>query len=70
MTDRYNAFIVILESNIRDDEAQQTIDAIKQIRGVLDVVPHVADSNTAIAEARAKNELWRKVFAVFKGKGE
>ncbi len=53
MTDRLNALIVILEHDIREDDAEPIINAIQQLRGVLQVEPHVADSiGDAAAEAR------------------
>ena len=44
MTDRYEGFLVALDRNLRDDDAAHTIAAIRQIRGVLDVRPVVADA--------------------------
>jgi hypothetical protein len=66
MTDRYNAFIVILERDIREDDAEDTITAIKQIRGVLKVVPNNADPTEAIARARAKQEIAEKIWEALK----
>ena len=64
MTDRINSFIVVLESDIRDDDAQPTIDAIRQIRGVLSVEPNVSDAMAFIAESRARRELGTKIWKV------
>lgn len=64
MTDRYNAFIVILAKDIREDDAEATINAIKQIKGVLDVEPHIADFDEQIAESRVRNELGTKLWHV------
>ncbi len=57
MTDRYNALTVVLEENIRDDDAEALISAIRQLRGVLDVKPNVADVNSMVADSRARLEL-------------
>lgn len=65
MTDRYNAFIVILDRDIREDDAEATINAIKQIKGVLGVQPHIADANEGIAEARVRRELIAQLWKVF-----
>ena len=63
MTDRHSAYIVILEQDIRDDDAQATINAIKQIRGVLGVEPHIASPiDEQIAAMRARNEIANKIF--------
>jgi hypothetical protein len=57
MSDRYDSFIVTLQRDTRDDDAEPTIAAIRQIRGVLSVKPHVSDIATHVATERAKREL-------------
>lgn len=57
MTDRYDAFLVVLDHAIRDDDAEATIAAIKQIKGVLDVQPHTMNPLTAIAKLQIKAHL-------------
>lgn len=57
VTDRYVAFTVVLEAPTRDDDAQATVDAIKQLKGVSEVVPVVADANTYWGKSTAKREL-------------
>lgn len=64
MTDRYNAFIVVLEHDIRDDDAQSIIEAIKHIRGVLSVEPHVAAFEDHIALSRVRSEFAQKLWEV------
>lgn len=66
MTNRVNAFIVILERDIREDDAESTLNAIKQIRGVLKVKPHLADGEEAIAEARVRADLIGRIFDLLK----
>ena len=70
MTDRINAFVVVLEHDIRDDDAAATINAIKQIKGVLDVQPTYASPDTMIAEMRARSILVKKLWDVLRGKDE
>lgn len=65
MTDRVNAFIVVLEHDIREDELHPTLLALQQIKGVVQVIPHVPTMESAIAETRARRDLWEKVFRVF-----
>lgn len=65
MTDRYKQLIVILDHDIRDDDAQPLIEAIKMLRGVLAVHPDVATANDLWAEDRARNELLQKIKAIF-----
>ena len=64
MTDRYNAFIVILENDIREDDAEATIKAIEQIKGVLRVTPNNVDLTESIAETRVKRELYGKIIDI------
>lgn len=67
MADHYNAFIVILEGDIRDENAEPLINAIKQLRGVLEVKPHVVDSSDIIANVRVKSELMKKWWDILDG---
>lgn len=64
MTDRYNAFIVVLDHDIRSDDAETIINAIKQIRGVLSVKPKVTDMASVIAEERVRADLSAKLWEV------
>ena len=61
MTDRYNAFIVVLKENIRSDDAESVINAIRHIKGVIDVVPNVADVASAVAEHRIRTDTFIKL---------
>jgi hypothetical protein len=64
MTDRYYALTVALEHDVRDDDAQGIIEAIKRIRGVLSVEGNVSDATNWVAEERVRRELGEKMFAV------
>jgi hypothetical protein len=57
MSDRYNYLTVVLEHDLRDDDAQSLIQAIYQLRGVLKVEPNVSDAIAFLAQARAKEQL-------------
>lgn len=61
MTDRLNALTVILEDDVRDDDAQPLISAIYQLKGVISVKPHVSDIDSAIAETRAIHKFKDKI---------
>jgi hypothetical protein len=61
MTDRLT---VVLEKDIRDDDAQPLIEAIKQMRGVLDVQPLMANIESYIAQSRARAELGQKLWDI------
>lgn len=64
MTDRHNAYIVVLEQDIRSDDAEATIAALKQIKGVLSVKPNVSNPDEHIAEMRVRNDLHRQLLEV------
>lgn len=64
VTDRYNAVIVVLEDDIRDDDAVGLLTAIRQLRGVLSVMPHVANTSDHIAIERVRFELEGKLWKV------
>ncbi len=59
MTDRINALTVVLAEDMRDDDCEYVINAIRMIRHVLAVEPHVTDHNSYVAEMRVRAE-WRK----------
>lgn len=63
MTDRHSAYIVVLAKDIREDDALATIEALKMIKGVISVKPHVGRAfEAAIARERADHE-WRQRVA-------
>jgi hypothetical protein len=66
MTDRFNALTVVLDHDIRDEDAEPLIAAIKMLKGVLSVHPHVSGSTDLVAEDRAKYELRAKLFEALK----
>lgn len=66
MTDRLNSLTVVLESDIREDDAQTLISAISCLRGVLNVSGNAADFGEHVARARARRELEQKMFEVLR----
>lgn len=65
MTERYHSLTVVLKKDMREDDAKSLIDAIRQLRGVLEVSGVVADiSLSAVAEARIRHELGQKLIDV------
>jgi len=57
MTDKYNSLTVVLENDIRDDDAKSIIKAIRMIKGVLAVKGNIADHKAYMAEERALRKL-------------
>ena len=66
MTDRYFALTVLLDRDIREDDAEHILHAIRMIKGVLKVEPHVTDVDMWAAESRARHklvaELWKVLY--------
>lgn len=61
MTTRYNALTVILEHEIREDDLEVLISAIRMLRGVSDVRPEGTDNLALeIAEMRVRRDLTEK----------
>ena len=59
MTDRHAGYIVTLAEDLREDDAQATINALRMVRGVIGVEPVVSGYELRIAQIRANDE-WRK----------
>ena len=64
MTDRVNALIVTLHKDIRDDDVEPLMDAIRQFRCVLQVDPNIRDIDSHVAQVRARSELGSKIMEV------
>ena len=67
MTDRYNGFTVALDHDIREDDAQATLAAIRQIKGVVAVRPVLADViQDQVIGVRIKNEVIEKLITLIR----
>jgi hypothetical protein len=66
MTDRYNALTVVLDHDIREDDAEPLINAIRCMKGVIKVKGNVADPDDYIARSQVKHELQMKLFELLK----
>lgn len=62
MTDRVNAIVLVLAQDVRDDDVRPLLEAVKQLRGVIDARLNISDVPTLIAEARA-HQQWREKLA-------
>lgn len=68
MTDRIHSLTVVLENDIRIDDAEALINAIRQMRRVIAVEPNVSDVSDMVAISRARNELTGKIWEALNGK--
>jgi hypothetical protein len=64
MTDRYYSLTVALEKDMRDDDAEPIINAIKMIRGVLEVKGNISGLEMWTAEERCRREIGEKLLKV------
>lgn len=65
MTTRHSGYIVILEDDIREDDAEDLMKLLRQIRGIISVRPVEGLSpQIAIAKARALQELEKKIWNI------
>ena len=64
MTDRLNALTVSLDRDIREDDAEVIINAIKAIRGVNGVTGNIVDPDSFVAQLRANSLVKEKLFAL------
>lgn len=61
MTDRFNGLIVVLDRDIREDGAQETINAIRQIKGVIEVTGNVAHAADTFSVRRERYRIAEKL---------
>jgi hypothetical protein len=64
MTDKIFALTVALESDTRGEDIQNIITAIKALRGVLNVEPHVANITLYTTQERVRRELGDKLWEI------
>lgn len=57
MTDRHIGYEVILDSDIREDDAEYVINALRMVKGVRSVTPVAATSASAMTERRVRLDL-------------
>jgi len=62
MTDRAKGFTITLEQDIRVDNMDYVLNALKMVKGVADVKPIINDSSTFVAERRLATELRDKLY--------
>lgn len=62
MTDRHAGYVVTLAHDLREDDAEATITALRMVRGVISVTPVEAGADLGIAEMRAKNDMRQRLL--------
>jgi hypothetical protein len=62
MTDRIKGFTVTLENDIRIDDVEEIMRAIRMIRGIANIEPSVSTSDDQMNRQRIKYELRSKFY--------
>jgi hypothetical protein len=63
MTDRHAGYLVTLDEDIREDDAQDLITAIEMLRGVLNVTPVTSDRLITDVTEQRRDAAWRVALA-------
>jgi len=64
MTDRVKGFTVTLEKDIRIDDVEVILNAVKMIKGVAHVEPSISTSDDHFARERVKMEMREKIWRI------
>lgn len=64
MTTRLKGLLVIFEPDVREDDAECIINAIRLLKRVIDVKPIPNDIEQSIAESRVRQDLHMKLLKV------
>lgn len=67
MTDRVKGFVVTLENDLRDDDAEAVAEAIRMVRGVGAVSAHTVNVDDVMNRMRVRMELEEQLLAVLRG---
>ena len=62
MTDRIKGFTVALDKDIRVDDIEFVVNAIKMIKGVVGVKSLVVDHSDYVARTRYRREVQEKMY--------
>lgn len=62
MSDRIKGYIVILDKDYRDDDAEIIENAIKMIKGVKEITPSIVNSDDTINRIKIANEIKEKMY--------
>lgn len=62
MTERHMGYVVVLDGDVRDDEAHHVINAIRMVRGVSEVVAVTADYEADVIASRRRDRQWTEAL--------
>lgn len=70
MTDRLKGVYVVFDQDIREDDAEAILNAIRMVRHVQSVEPIVANIEDHFARDRVRRELGQKILDILYPKKE
>lgn len=70
MTDRLKGVVVTFKKDIREDDAEAIINAIRMVKHVLTVKPLISGYEQGMAEDRVRTELGDKLWKILYPKDE
>ena len=62
MTDRIKGFTVVLDRDMRDDDVEAVADAIRMIKRVATVTPHIVTHEDYMVRERLRHDLKMKMY--------
>ncbi len=65
MTDRHTGYVIALDKDFREDDAQEIITALKMVKGVIGVEPIIGGSAIVTTEMAVQNRVKQKLFEHF-----
>ena len=65
MTDRVKGLVVTFDKDIRIDDVEPIIEAIRMIKGIASVQPSIAEVSDQINQQRIRNEYRHKVWTFY-----
>jgi hypothetical protein len=68
MTDRIKGFTVTLSNDIREDDFQEIVNAVKMIRGVCHIEPSIVTTHDHMNRVRIKTELLGDIYKLMNEK--
>lgn len=62
MTDRINSFLVTLDRDIRDDDIEEIVTALRMVKFVAGVHPNVSSLDAVLAEERFRHDTGQRIL--------
>lgn len=64
MTDRIHSITLVLEADLREDDAQSLLAAVRMLKGVISAAGNVSNITDYIAQARVRLEYGQQLLAI------